>query len=137
MARRVLLAIAVTGLLSLVAFASPIPADLLGAWYNVDLESGGLGQLTITPNEDGGLQVWGYGVCDPSYCEWGAADLYFLDYLGATDADVGLAIWDLEGQTIVLRMEFAGELMVAELFYLYEGGTFSGMTEIATLRHAI
>ena len=137
MTRRAVLAVAVTSLLSLVVFSSPIPADLLGAWYNVDTESGGLGQITITPNEMGGLQVWGYGVCDPSYCEWGAADLYFLDYPGAADADVGLAIWDLEGQTIVLRIEFAGELMVAEIFYLYEWGTYSGLVEIATLRHSI
>jgi len=137
MVRRAVLAVVLAGLLPLLAFASPFPADLLGAWYNVDLESGGLGQVTITPNDVGGLQVWGYGVCDPSYCEWGAADLYFLDYPGAMDADVAIAIWQLAGQTIVLRMEFAGELMVAEMFYLHKDESFSGMTEIATLRHAI
>ena len=57
MVRRVAVAAAVVAMLAVGAFAAPLTGDILGAWVNVDFAAGGLGQLTITPNEWGGLQV--------------------------------------------------------------------------------
>lgn len=132
--RKVLGVLAILSMLAVGTVAAPLTGDILGAWVNVDPDSGGLGQLTITPNEWGGLRVWGYGVCDPDFCEWGAADLYSLDYDWEVGAEVGVAIWPVVGQTIVLKIHMVGEVMAAEVFYLYEDGTQSGMAELALLR---
>jgi len=122
-------------LVSIIAGAKPLGIDLFGTWVNVDPDSGGTVQLVFLPNEQGGIQVYGYGVCDPSPCDWGATPLYLLTYPGETDTEWGMAIWDFgDGMLTVAIIYLAGEYMVVESYSLL-GPDSGGMRSIELLKY--
>ena len=137
MMKKVVLAFAVLSLVAIAAFATPITDDILGAWVNIDPEANGLGQITILPSESGGLNVFGYGVCSPGFCEWGAAPLVLVGMAPDYVQEWGIAIWDAAPSMMILTLRLEGDVLVAELFSYLTDGTGTPMRELVLLRHVL
>ena len=131
MRKRLLVALGMLLLLSFLVAAKPIGDNLFGTWVNVDPDSGGIAQFYFGPDGAGGIQVYGYGVCDPTPCEWGATPLVLLNYPGESDAEWGMAIWDFgEGRLNVAVIHLAGDYMVVESYSILGPGYGSVALEI-------
>jgi hypothetical protein len=72
MARGWLFAVLFVCCMAVTGVATPMAAsELIGTWGNVDTLAAGLAEVKIVL-DDGALSIFGYGVCDPSFCEWGS-----------------------------------------------------------------
>lgn len=137
MMKKIVLAFAVLSLVAIAVVATPITDDVLGAWVNIDPEANGLGQITILPSESGGLNVFGYGVCSPDFCEWGATPLVLVGMAPDYVEEWGIAIWDTSPIMMILTLRLEGEILVAELFSYFTDGTGIPMRELVLLRHVL
>lgn len=137
MMKKVVLTIAALSLVSIVAFATPITGSILGTWVNIDPEANGLAQITILPSETGGLNVFGYGVCSPSFCEWGATPLVLVGMAPDFVEEWGIAIWDNAPSMMILTLRLEGSLLVAELYSYLTDGTGIPMRELVLLRQVL
>jgi len=114
--------------------ASPLTEGILGTWINIDPEAQGLAQIVILPSETGGLNVFGYGVCDPDYCDWGPTPLYLAATPISFEPEFGVAIWEEASSVVVLTFLQEGEFLVAQLYYFWTDGTGEPYRELALLR---
>ena len=136
MQRRLSLAVLLLVSVAVAATATALyPDDLLGTWVNVDPLARGLGKLQFAVSEMGELEVYGYGVCSPDFCEWGSTPLV----LGRTSSlDVytswGIAIWDLDPIKMVLLLSREDDLLMVTMFTYWTDGTGFPYREIALLR---
>ena len=48
-------------------------APLVGTWVNTNVASTGIVKVVLS-NEEGSLAVQAFGACEPTPCDWGAAD---------------------------------------------------------------
>lgn len=117
------------------AVAAPLTGDIVGTWINIDPQTSGMAQIVILPSETGGLNVFGYGVCSPSYCEWGATPLYLASApVTWGDPEWGIAIWEIDAVRMILVLQHQGEFLVAELFVFWTDGTGTPYRDIVLLR---
>jgi hypothetical protein len=135
--RKIMLAIAALSLVAIAAFATPITGDILGAWVNIDPEANGLAQITILPSESGGLNVFGYGVCSPSFCEWGATSLVLVGMAPDFVEEWGVAVWDDAPFMTIMTLRLEGTILVAEMFSYMTDGTGIPMRELVLLRQVL
>ena len=136
MQRRISLAFLVLIAVAVAATATALyPEELLGTWTNVDPLTGGLGKIRIALSETGGLDVYGYGVCGPGFCEWGSTPLVLgTTHPSFSEASWGLAIWDLDPIKTVMLLTREGELLMVTMFTYWTDGTGIPYREIALLR---
>jgi|GEM_PF-3124841 hypothetical protein len=137
MMKKVVLAIAALSLVAIAAFATPITGDILGAWVNIDPEADGLAQITILPSESGGLNVFGYGVCSPSFCEWGATPLVLVGMAPDFVEEWGVAVWDDAPFMTIMTLRLEGTILVAEMFSYMTDGTGIPRRELVLLRQVL
>ena len=137
MMKKVVLAIAALSLVAIAAFATPITGDILGAWVNIDPEAEGLAQVTILPSESGGLNVFGYGVCSPSFCEWGATPLVLVGMAPDFVEEWGVAVWDDAPFMTIMTLRLEGTILVAEMFSYMTDGTGIPRRELVLLRQVL
>ncbi|MCK5828532.1 hypothetical protein KAH43_08440 [Candidatus Bipolaricaulota bacterium] len=136
MSKRALLTVMVVFAMVGTTLATPITDDILGAWVNIDPEADGLAQITILPSESGGLNVFGYGVCDPDFCDWGSTPLILVGMAPDYVNEWGIAIWDLDPNMMILTLHQEGAFLIVELFSYLTDGTGQPMREVALLRQA-
>ncbi|MBU1050509.1 hypothetical protein KKG90_10865 [Candidatus Bipolaricaulota bacterium] len=135
MIKRVWMTVLIVFGVASIGLATPIADGLLGAWVNIDPEAAGLAQITILPSESGGLNVFGYGVCSPDYCDWGSTALVLAGMAPDYVNEWGIAIWDLDPVVMVLTLRREGLFLVAELFTYLTDGSGIPMRELVLLRH--
>jgi len=131
------LVILVLALATITCWATPITDSIMGTWVNIDPEADGLAQITILPSETGGLNAFGYGVCSPDFCEWGAAPLILVGMAPDYVKEWGVAIWDLSPYTAVMTIALEGDVLVAEIFSYMTDGTGVPMRELILLRQVL
>lgn len=137
MIRKAVLTIAALSLVAIAGFATAITDDVLGAWINIDPEADGLAQITILPSESGGLNVFGYGVCSPSYCEWGSTSLVLVGMAPDYVKEWGVAVWDDAPFMTIMTLRLEGSVLVAELYSYMTDGTGEPMRELVLLRQVL
>lgn len=135
MRRRISLALLSVVSLAVVATATVLyPDELLGTWGNVDSLTAGLGKIRIAISAEGGLDVYGYGICGPGYCEWGPTPLLLASMSPRYEPEWALAIWNLDPIMTVMVFTREGEFLVVETFTYWTDGTGAPLREIALLR---
>ena len=111
------------------------PDELLGTWSNVDPLTAGLGKIRIAVSATGGLDVYGYGICAPSYCEWGSTPLLLASMPPRYEPEWAFAIWNLDPIMTVMIFTREGGFLVVETFTYWTDGMGMPLREIALLRH--
>ncbi|MEW5825407.1 MAG: hypothetical protein AB1778_01090 [Candidatus Bipolaricaulota bacterium] len=123
------------GLIGLSVGAAPLhPDELLGTWGNVDTLASGLAEVKIATSPGGGLDIYGFGVCTPSFCEWGPTPLVLASMPPGYVNEWGVAIWDLDPWMAVMFLRREGPFLVAEIIGYFTDGTGLPMREIVLLR---
>jgi len=135
MRRRISLALLGVVCLAVAAAATVLyPDELLGTWANVDSLTAGLGKIRVAVSATGGLDVYGYGVCDPGYCEWGPTPLRLASMPPRYEPEWALAIWNLDPIMTVMIFTREGAFLVVETFTYWTDGAVTPLREIALLR---
>jgi len=110
-------------------------AEVLGIWGNIDTLATGLAEIKIVSTDTGSLSVLGFGVCDPSFCEWGATSLVLVGMRPEFEPEWAVAVWDLAPTMIVMILSREGPFLVAEVFSYNTDGTGLPYRELVLLRH--
>jgi hypothetical protein len=133
MSKKLALMTACVALWTMIALGTPITEEILGTWINVDPEAGALLQIVILPAETGGLNVFGYGVCEPA-CDWGSTPLYLASTAPQFIDEWGIAIWEDDPIIMVLTFQQQGDLLVGQYFSMFTDGTGMPLRSVVVLR---
>jgi hypothetical protein len=91
-----------------------------GDWLNTDTAASGMTRLSVIQS-GGGLQVRGFGKCEPDDCDWGLTPLNLLGFsVDDSHPSWAIASWDFGFSLTHLVIHFEGAQMVAETYTIFK-----------------